>query len=137
MFQNIKVKGTTVCDCGRQFVITDIQKLEDIDDKHFYGGLVKYYSKAKCPKCGKEVILLLRQAGQTYEVVNIAEEIQEENKEVKEDNIETEKEAEENNKNTENEESLKAKTNSFVCGICHREFKSKSGLTSHLKTHNN
>ena len=74
MFENLKIRNTTKCDCGRQFVITDIEKLQRIEDKHFYSGVVKDYSKAHCPNCGKEVILLLKQAGQTYEVINVAEE---------------------------------------------------------------
>ncbi len=74
MFKDITVKNTTVCSCGREFIIQDIQKLENIDDRSFFAGVVRHYSKAICSKCGKEVILLLRQAGQTYEVVSIAEE---------------------------------------------------------------
>lgn len=73
MLENIKIKNSTLCDCGRKFIINDIQKLERIDDKNFYSGIVKHYSKTICPECGKEVVLLLKQVGQTYKVLNIAE----------------------------------------------------------------
>lgn len=137
MFENIKIRNSTKCDCGRQFVITDIEKLQKIEDKHFYSGVVKNYSKAHCPNCGKEVILLLRQAGQTYDVINVADEFKNvinpnENvinnvENVQNTQIETTIENEQQN----------VSNNEIICPECKKTFKSKSGLTNHMKTHQN
>ena len=129
MLENMKIKNTTVCDCGREFVITDIQKLERIDNKNFYSGIVKHYSKATCPKCGKEVILLLKQVGQTYKVINIAEKV-ESSVEDKDKNIENpyiETTIDNNETNIE--------SNELICPVCKKECKNKSGLTAHMRTH--
>lgn len=137
MFENFKIRNTTKCNCGRQFVITDIEKLQRIEDKHFYSGVVKDYSKAHCPDCGKEVILLLKQAGQTYEVINVAEE------EITCKNV-----INDNEIPIKNVESVEIKTisepepketssNEIICPECKKTFKNKSGLTNHMKTHQN
>lgn len=129
MLENMKIKNTTVCDCGREFVITDIKKLERIDDKNFYSGVVKHYSKAICPECGKEVLLLLKQVGQTYKILNIAEiETIEEKAERMVDTIITAI------AETENKE-VKTENNELICPVCKKECKNKSGLTAHMRTH--
>lgn len=131
MLENMKIKNTTVCDCGREFVITDIQKLERIDNKNFYSGVVKHYSKSICPNCGKEVILLLKQVGQTYKVINIAEKVETliENKEESTENNQIETTIDNNETNIE--------SNELICPVCKKECKNKSGLTAHMRTHEN
>lgn len=141
MIENMKIKNTTSCDCGREFVITDIQKLERVDDKNFYSGVVKHYSKATCPNCGKEVILLLKQVGQTYKVINIAEKIKEDSSITKETVIESidnfiEEAAKENEARTKNKD-VTTESNELICPVCKKECKNKSGLTAHMRTHEN
>lgn len=137
MFENLKIRNTTKCNCGRQFVITDIEKLQRIEDKHFYSGVVKDYSKAHCPDCGKEVILLLKQAGQTYEVINVAEE-EITCKNVINDNEIPIKNVESVEIKTITESKLKeTSSNEIICPECKKTFKNKSGLTNHMKTHQN
>lgn len=148
MLENMKIKNTTVCDCGREFVITDIEKLERIDDKNFYSGVVKHYSKATCPNCGKEVILLLKQVGQTYKVINIAEYehlTADFSNETIENNEETLHKTEQNiahnetasiTTNIENNE-VNTESNELICPVCKKECKSKPGLTAHMRTHEN
>jgi len=134
MFENLKIRNTTKCDCGRQFVITDIEKLQRIEDKHFYSGVVKDYSKAHCPNCGKEVILLLKQAGQTYEVINVAEE----DKNVMSDNENNINNVKNVQINTTMEDKPKnISNNEIICPECKKTFKSKSGLANHMKVHQN
>lgn len=155
MFENLKIRNTTKCDCGRQFVITDIEKLQKIEDRHFYSGVVRHYSKAHCPNCGKEVILLLKQAGQTYEVLNVAEEEKSSNENVINDNKRPIKNMESvenvqvgvdiNTKNVQNTqigatidiEQKDITSNEIICPECKKTFKNKSGLTNHMKTHQN
>lgn len=131
MLENMKIKNTTICECGREFVITDIQKLERIDNKNFYSGVVKHYSKAICPKCGKEVILLLKQVGQTYKVLNIAENIEtlieKDNEKIENPYIET----------TIDNNETNIESNELICPVCKKECKNKSGLTAHMRTHEN
>ena len=131
MLENMKIKNTTVCDCGREFVITDIEKLERIDDKNFYSGVVKHYSKAICPNCGKEVILLLKQVGQTYKVINVAE--SEETLHKTEQNI-AQNETASIITNKENKEA-NTESNELICPVCKKECKNKSGLIAHMRTH--
>lgn len=126
MLQNIKIKNTTKCECDREFIINDIKKLEKVNDKSFYSGVVKHYSKAICPKCGKEVILLLKQVGQTYKVLNIAEEIKENDKRIE---IHQPEETTMANKET------KTESNKLICPICKKECKSKSGMAAHMRAH--
>lgn len=141
MFENLKIRNTTKCDCGRQFVITDIEKLQKIEDRHFYSGVVRHYSKAHCPGCGKEVILLLKQAGQTYDVLNVAEEDKSSCENVIDDCKNSIKNVE-GIENTQIETTIKneldeIKNDEIICPECKKTFKSKSGLTNHMKTHQN
>ena len=72
---NIKdynIKGTTKCDCGHNFTMQDYKELKSLNLPGFYGNNVKYYSPAECPNCHKEALLLLKQTGQTYKIIDIA-----------------------------------------------------------------
>ena len=72
--KQLQVLNQRNCRCGyHEFSLEDIHGIEMLQDAHgFYGNLVKYYSKAICPKCGRESILLLKQKGQTWEIMNTA-----------------------------------------------------------------
>ena len=145
MFNNLILKGRKICDCGREFDIHDIKKLERIDDNSFYAGVVKHYSKTNCPKCNKEVILLLKQIGQTYEIINVAEEISDTkikaNKVVEEEkNKDLIKKIADINENTTEEATIDIDTKEvsskeFICQECGKALKTKSGLTNHLNVH--
>ncbi len=114
------VLGKTTCDCGYTFNTKDIKELKDVKEKGFYGNLVKYYSTSKCPKCGKEVLLLLKQKGQTYDVLDIA----------------IEKSMQELTSNSKIS-TEKIVDNELICPVCQRTFKNKAGLNVHIKTHQN
>ena len=101
------VKNSKKCDCGYEFSIKDIKELEKNNDYRYYGGRVEYYTKTKCPKCNKEVILYLEAYDNSYRVIDIAE-----------------------NKNTEPENT----NNEIICPNCKRSFKSQSGLRLHQKS---
>lgn len=104
---NYNLKNTTKCECGHQFDIHEINGLINIDNHGFFSNIVKTCSLVHCPNCNKETVLFLKQKGQTWEVLALGVQ----------DSIE--------------------KNNEFVCPTCQREFKSKIGLTSHMRTHNN
>lgn len=124
-----KIKNITKCDCGREFIINDIQKLERVNDKNFYSGVVKHYSKAICPNCGKEVVLLLKQVGQTYKAINIAEKIEDIS-----NNVEINTESTEIKTTIENDKE-KIQSDELICPVCKKECKSKSGMLAHMRTH--
>lgn len=151
--KNVIVRGTTKCDCGYEFSLQDLTKLEKITDHGFYGGIVKHCSEAICPNCNKKVILLLKQVGQTWEVINTVVkeedktdsiennnvEVEEtETKNIKNDNvnINDDKTEAEIDKNNEKEEENNT-SNDFICPVCERACKSQIGLNSHMKTHEN
>ncbi len=119
------VKDTTKCECNHQFDIHEINKLENITNHRFYSNTVKTCSVIKCPKCGKETVLLLKQKGQTWEIIGIAvkEELQKSLSVPKQTTIENKTE-----NNTSNE---------LICPICGKVCKNKSGLNAHMRTHNN
>ena len=71
--QGYKVKNTTKCECGHEFTIHDMKTLQRISDSKFYGGIIRHVDEIKCPECQKETLLLLKQAGQTYIVKDIAQ----------------------------------------------------------------
>lgn len=126
------VKNRTVCDCGYEFNLQDMEKLTKINQPGFYGNIVKHYSPAKCKHCGKNVILLLKQAGQTYKIIDIAcenvkEHINNDSKNVQVIVNQSSKAIEENNKNSQE----------FICPVCKKVCKSQIGLNSHMKTHQN
>ena len=141
-----EIKNTTKCECGHEFVIKDMKKLQRIEnDDKFYGGIVKHFDEIKCPVCGKDTMLFIKQQGQTYVDKDIAqrkETITTESKPLQnetllnnadnqnENIIETEANIGENN--NENNPS-----NEIICPVCKKSFKSNSGLSRHMLTHNN
>nr|DAJ59864.1 MAG TPA: putative hydrogenase [Caudoviricetes sp.] len=128
--QEYKVKNTTKCDCGHEFTIQDMQKLQRLSEP-IYGGIIKHVDEIKCPTCGKETLLLIKQQGQTYIVKDIAQKSKE--------NIEkTSMNNSDNNIDTtiQNEHTSNA-NNEIICPICQKMLKSKSGLTAHMRTHGN
>lgn len=117
-----KVKGTTKCNCGYEFTIKDMKKLQRIDDSKFYGGAVRHVDNVNCPNCQKETLLLIKQQGQTYIVKDIA---QKEKQEAAITHTEV----------TSNKETNTS--NDFICPECEKAFKSKAGLSVHIKSHQN
>lgn len=123
-----EVKNTVKCDCGYEFVLKDIQELQKINQPGFYGNVVNHYSHAKCKKCGKEVLLFLKQAGQTWKIIDTAEEHK------KKSIVITQTVEKEPSNVIDKENNL---SNEFICEICGKVCKSQIGLNSHMKTHQN
>lgn len=119
-YHGYELKNGQTCNCGYIFKINDMTKLQRIPENDMYGGIVKHLSETKCPGCGRETLLLLKQQGQTYVIKGIAQ--KELQKEVTEEPI----------INPEESETI---SNEFICPVCEKSFKSKSGLTSHMKVH--
>lgn len=115
------IQNKIECDCGYNFTLKDIKELCNLNQDGFYGNIVKHYSKTNCPHCGKEIILFLKQVGQTWEIFDIA--IEKENQTTK---IDT-------RTNTEQKE---IKGNEITCPVCGKVCKNQSGYSSHMKTHN-
>ena len=115
-----EIRGTKKCNCGHEFKVEEIEELKRINQPGFYGNIVKHYAHTKCRKCGKKIILLLKQKGQTYVVLDTATE-KENATTVPIINVEKEKDI----------------NNEFICEICGKVCKSQIGLNSHLKTHEN
>lgn len=122
--QEFNVEDTTKCTCGHKFDIHNINGLVSIDNHGFYSNAVKYCSKIKCPKCNKETILLLKQKGQTWEILGIATKKEQKQEIPKKQTTTIE------NKTVSNV------SNEFICPICQKVCKSKIGLNAHMKTHN-
>ena len=118
-----KVKNKTKCECGHEFTIKDMKKLQRINDDKFYGGVVRHVDEIKCPVCTRDTLLLIKQVGQTYIVKDIAQ---------KDDIVADNKIVQ--NKTNKEENNL---NNEFICSVCKRGFKNKAGLSVHMKTHNN
>ena len=107
--QNYDIQDTLKCECGHEFDIHDIDGLIPITNNGFYSNIVRNCSNIHCPKCYKETVLLLKQKGQTWQILGIATP-----KVVMfEDNQE------------------------FICPVCKKSCKNKLGLNAHMKTHNN
>ena len=122
------VKNKTICDCGYEFTLKDIIELENINQPGFYGNVVNHYSHAKCKNCGKEVLLFLKQAGQTWKIIDTAEEHK------KATTISTQTIEKEPSKVIDEDNNS---SNEFICEVCGKTCKSKIGLNSHMKTHQN
>ena len=134
--QDYNVEDEKRCECGYNFDIHDIDGLVSIDNHGFYSNAVKYCSHIHCPQCYKETVLLLKQKGQTWDILGIATpktllfeepKAQEPKKEIK---VEPKIEPKVENK-TEN-----IAGNELICPVCKKVCKSRIGLNAHMKTHN-
>lgn len=122
--QDYKIKNSVKCNCGHEFTIKDMTELKRLNEKDFYkfyGGNIKHVSETHCPICLRETILLLKQVGQTYKVIDIAQK----DKQIVEDNVEQMK-VDSNESNTD--------SNELICPNCKKVFKTKQGLAVHAKT---
>lgn len=117
--KNYNVKGTTKCDCGHIYTMQDYIELKSLNVPGFYGNNIKHYSPAKCPNCHREALLLLKQVGQTYKIIDIA---------IKKQTIET---------STSKNETIKETIPDFICPTCKKVCKSQLGLNAHIRSHNN
>ena len=134
--QDYKIKNSTKCDCGYEFTIKDMTELKRINDSKFYGGNIKHVSATHCPLCLRSTLLLLKQVGQTYKVIDIAQKDRatieaktitvDENANVITDNNIEQTQKSSNESNTE--------SNECICPNCKRVFKTKQGLAVHAKT---
>lgn len=126
--KDYEVKGTTNCECGHCFNMLDYTELKRINEYGFYSNQVKHYSPTQCPACKKETLLLLKQVGQTYAVVDIATKKQNQNDENAKNNV---------LEPTIKDEEPKEINNEFICPECKKVCKNKLGLNAHMKTHQN
>jgi len=124
--EDYEIRNTTQCECGHEFSMKDFTKLKRINEPGFYANQVKHYSPTKCPSCGKEIVLLLKQIGQTYAVIDTAV-----SKEAKDN---TEKVVTESESKIEEE---KETTQEFICPECKKVCKNQLGLNAHMRTHQN
>lgn len=120
-----KVQNKKTCDCGHEFTLNDVDGIRKIHEHGYYGNIVKDVSITKCPQCDKETILLLRQKGQTWEIIDTA--IKENTNTPKIVTDETRNENEGNNETRQE----------FICPVCEKVCKNKIGLNAHMRTHNN
>ena len=141
--RELKLLNSKTC-CGYEFTANDITKIEINKDYKFYGGRVQYYTITKCPKCHKEVVLLLEAYDNSYRVIDIAiakeiteskaiKRIEEISKEWKGKDITgtVEMSAKDEELAEVISEAIKEK---FICPNCNREFKTKAGLGKHIKS---
>lgn len=122
--QDYKIKNSTTCDCGYDFTIHDLTELKRINDSKFYGGNIKHVSETSCPLCLRKTLLLLKQVGQTYKVIDIAQKDRT-TKAVNADTTERTQISSETINDTDNE---------LICPNCKKVFKSKQGLAAHSRT---
>lgn len=140
MLTDYEIQGKAECECGYLFDIHNMEELERINQPGFYSNAVKHCSHTKCPNCGREILLLIKQAGQTYKVIDVG--IKKSKKSAKENVTETVKtptenvEAIEDKPNTAIEEE-KQTSNELICPVCGKACKSKIGLNAHMKVHQN
>ena len=149
--KELKILNQKGCRCDfYEFSLADVKSIEFLQDAHgFYGNLVKHYSKVICPECGKETIVLLKQLGQTWEIMNTAISANEivieksENSESKSENVEVSKQIIEKvieNTAEQTESQNEQENNSseeYICPKCKKVCKNKCGLSAHMKTHQN
>lgn len=139
---NYKVKDTTKCECGHEFDIHEINGLLPIDNHGFYSNVVRTCSKIYCPKCNKETILLLKQKGQTWEILGIATPKVVENRkkvtslEVTATKTELNTQYDEKVQTTIENKTENKLSNELICPVCKKVCKSKVGLNAHMRTHN-
>lgn len=127
--QNYKIKNSTTCDCGYEFTIRDMTELKRIDGNKFYGGNVKHVSETTCPLCLRKTLLLLKQVGQTYKVIDIA---QKNRPIIETKTIVIDNEGVEQTQINSNE--FNVANSEFICPNCKKVFKTKQGLAVHSKT---
>lgn len=127
--QDYKIKNSTTCDCGYEFTIRDMTELKRINDNKFYGGNIKHVSETICPLCLRKTLLLLKQVGQTYKVIDIAQKdrptVEAKAITINEDGVE-QTQIDSNESNTD--------SNELICQNCKKVFKTKQGLAIHAKT---
>ena len=128
-YHGYELENGQVCKCGYEFKINDITKLQRVGET-LYGGAVKHLSETNCPCCNRETLLLLKQQGQTYVIKGIMQ--KELSKIDNSTNTSTKEVTEEPRINSEESETI---SNEFICPVCKRIFKNKSGLTNHMKVH--
>lgn len=69
----MKHMNSKVCTCDHVMTARDkTSQLQRNHQKGFYGGNVTAFADGKCPQCGEEYQLWLRQAKNTWEVVSLA-----------------------------------------------------------------
>ena len=130
--KEFKIQDSIKCECGHEFSLKDITDLRTINEHGFYANIVKHCSYTKCPNCYKETLLLLRQKGQTWEILNTAVpkvEVEMEQENIK-NNINAEGTTSQNNEEKEN-------TQEFICPECKKVCKNQLGLNAHMRTHQN
>lgn len=130
------IKGTTKCECGHEFTLKDFQSLNRINQHGFYANNIKHYSPAICPNCQKETILLLKQKGQTYVVIDIATKkqiIENDIDKGQAGNIENDIDIEPTSQIQEESET----SQEFICPECKKVCKNQLGLNAHMRTHTN
>lgn len=141
--QDYKIKNSTTCDCGYEFTIRDLTELKRINDSKFYGGNIKHVSETHCPLCLRKTLLLLKQVGQTYKVIDIAQKdrpiIEAKTITINEDGIEQTQETSVANTSTLEQAQINSNesnkdSNELICQNCKRVFKTKQGLAIHAKT---
>ena len=141
--QDYKIKNSTKCDCGYEFTIRDLTDLKRVNDSKFYGGNIKHVSETHCPECLRKTLLLLKQVGQTYKVIDIAQKdrstVEVKKISINEDGIKPTQDT--NVAHTSTLEQIQINSNEFhadsteiMCPNCKRVFKSKQGLAVHSKT---
>ena len=127
--QDYKIKNSTTCDCGYDFTIRDMTELKRINDNKFYGGNIKHVSETMCPLCLRKTLLLLKQVGQTYKVIDIAQKdrpiVEAKTITINEDGVE---------QTQIGLEEINIDNNGIICPNCKRVFKTKQGLAIHAKT---
>ena len=145
--QDYKIKNSTTCNCGYEFTIHDLTELKRVNDSKFYGGNIKHVSETYCPLCLRKTLLLLKQVGQTYKVIDIAQkdkpiieaktiQIDENASAITEHSlydqgariINTQEQAQINSNETN------TANNEIICPNCKKVFKTKQGLAIHAKT---
>lgn len=120
--KDFEVQNLTKCECGHEFVIEDMADLKRLYEKGFYSNVIKHCSITNCPNCNKETLLLLKQKGQTYEILDIA--IRKENKVI----VQEPRKAIEQEITTSDE---------CICNVCGKVCKNQIGLNAHMRTHQN
>lgn len=115
--KDYEIKDSVICNCGHKFTLRDVNGLEPLDQHGFFANIVKNCSVTNCPECGLETILLLKQRGQTWDILGIA---------AAKDGI---------SQATIQNKTEKEKNEEFICPECQKVCKNKVGLIGHMRTH--